>query len=87
MKLLVLYRPQSEHSRKVEEFIHDFTKVHNKKVESVNIDTREGVAIASLYDIMQYPAVVATSESGSMLQIWTGEQLPLMNELAGYASS
>lgn len=67
--------------------MHDFSKVHNKKVESINVDTREGVALASLYDVMQYPAIVATTEAGSILQIWSGEQLPLMNELAAYASS
>ncbi len=86
MKILVLYRPDSEFARPVEEFAHDIERQQNVKPELVSLDTREGANMAQLYDIVQYPAILATRDSGEVLQIWAGPQLPLMNEVAAYAN-
>lgn len=86
MKVLILYRPESEHARAVDEFTHEFERRHvGKKVELINLSTREGAAMASLYDIVRYPAILATTDDGQLLNFWQGEQLPLMNEVAAYA--
>ncbi len=86
MKVLVLYRPNSEHGRLVEEFIHDFQRRHsNERLEVLNIDTRDGSAMASLYDIVQYPAVLVLQTDGYLQKLWQGEQLPLMDEVVSYA--
>jgi len=84
--VLILYRPNSEHGRLVEEFIHEFQGRHLPgSLEVVNIDTREGSATASLYDITQYPAILAIQTDGSLQRLWQGDALPLMDEVAGYA--
>lgn len=86
MKVLALYRPNSEHGRLVEEFIRDYQRAgHNGTIEALNIDTREGSAMASLYDVMQYPAIMVTRQDGSVIRSWVGETLPLQNEVAAYA--
>ena len=54
------------------------------KHELVNLDSRNGAATASIYDITAYPALMALREDGSVAQIWQGETLPLMDEVAGY---
>ncbi len=90
VKLLILYRPESEHSSAVESFIRDFQQQHNmdeKKLEILSINTRDGAAVASLYDVMSYPAILAIANDGSLLNMWAGEQLPLMEEVAGYVYS
>ena len=87
MKLLVLYRPESEFSRAVETFVHDFRYQHENlanRLEIVDIDSREGVATASLYDIFDHPALLVLGDDGSLLKDWTGSTLPLMGEVAGY---
>lgn len=87
MKLLVLYRPDSEHSRAVETFIHDFRYQHEglaDRLEVIDIDSRNGVATASLYDIMEHPALLVLGDDGSLVKEWTGATLPLMAEVAGY---
>ena len=33
----------------------------DKRLEVLNIDTRDGSATASLYDVMQYPAILVLS--------------------------
>jgi hypothetical protein len=86
MKVLILYRPNSEHARLIEEFIHDYQARHQPDhLEVLNIDTREGSATASLYDIMQYPAILVMQNDGGVQKVWQGEQLPLMDEVAVYA--
>ncbi len=87
MKVVILYRPKSEHSREVEEYVHDFVRTQptTRRVESVDVDSREGIALAELYDITQYPAVLAISNDGSLLNSWLGK-FPLMDELAYYTS-
>jgi hypothetical protein len=88
MKLVILYRPDSEHTRSVEEFVHEFERrVPGRKVEMISLNGREGVAMASLYDVVRYPAILATTDDGRLLQWWQGDQLPLMNEVAAYAQS
>lgn len=85
MKALILYRQNSEYARRVEEFLYMFNRMHpEKKTEVLDLDTREGSTIAAMYDIMQYPAVIAVRDDGSPSNIWQGEQLPLMDELAGH---
>lgn len=86
MKVLVLYRPNSDHGRMVEEFIHDFqARHHDERLEALSIDTRDGSATASLYDVMQYPAILVVQTDGGVQKIWEGSQLPLMDEVVAYA--
>lgn len=89
MKVLILYRPNSEHATNVETFVRDFQHQHDlgDKVELVSVNTREGSSTASLYDIWQFPAIVALGDDGKMLNMWVGEPLPLMDEVAGYVYS
>lgn len=89
MKLLILYRPNSEHERDVESFAHDFSRQHDvgNKLELLSVNTREGVAMANLYDVMLYPAILALADNGSVLNTWVGLPLPLMNEVIGYVYS
>ena len=88
MRVVVLYRPDSEHGRLVEEFIHNYQSNYGSaNFDVLNIDSRDGNAAASLYDVMQYPAILALREDGQLLRAWEGDTLPLMNEVAAYAYS
>lgn len=88
MKVVILYRPDSEHGTMVETFVHDF-KARNSSVhvEEMNVDGREGIAMVSLYDIMQYPAILVLADDGTLVNMWQGTELPLMDEVAAYAYS
>lgn len=86
MKICMLYHPESEFSRMIEEYSRDFERTRGKAIELVSLETREGAGMAKLYDIVQYPALLAIREDGSLMKNWEGDQLPLMNELAAYAN-
>jgi hypothetical protein len=87
MKLLVFYRPNSEHARLVEEFVRDLQRQHDvdaSRLQILDVDSRDGASLASLYDVMAYPAILAVGDDGGYVKSWSGETLPLMNEVVSY---
>ncbi len=83
MRLTILYRDRSEHSRSVTDFVEMMRRRYpNKKPELIEIDTRMGAAEASLHGVTQYPALIVTSFDGHVLQQWEGTPLPLIDEVA-----
>lgn len=90
MKILILYRPDSEQARSVETFVRDLRMQHLELADSVtltDIDSREGQDIARINDIWTHPAVLVTRDDGSPLKDWRDGTLPQMNEVATYAYS
>jgi hypothetical protein len=86
MKILILYRPNSEHGRTVDEFVREFqSRNASNPLELLSIDTREGSAMASLYDVMQYPAILVVKGDGYLQKCWMGDSLPLIDEVSAYA--
>lgn len=87
MRIIVLYRPTSDHARLIEEYIADFEHFHpGMALEVHSVNTPEGAHLAELYEVMDYPAIVAAANDGVMQQMWVGaDRLPLMNDLAYYA--
>lgn len=87
MRVVIIYRPASEHARRVEEYIADFERFHpGETVETYNVDSPDGSHAAEIYGVMNYPAVLALASDGQVQQQWEGiDKLPLMNDLAYYA--
>jgi hypothetical protein len=85
MKVVVLYRPKSEHERSVLDYERDFNQQTSKTLELISLDTVEGAEMAKLYDIVQYPAVLARDNEGKLLKVWQGDSLPLINEVSYYS--
>ncbi len=85
MKVVILYRPVSEHGSSVEAFARDFgSKYHTDTIELLDVDSPNGSSLAQLYDIMQYPTILALREDGTLLHSWEGSALPLLDEVAYY---
>ncbi|MBP7807448.1 hypothetical protein KA047_03050 [Candidatus Saccharibacteria bacterium] len=85
MRIVALYHPSSEWASSVETYARDIERSQGVKLELVSLETRDGAAMASMYDILSYPAIMVIKEDGQMQQLWQGEQLPLMNEVVGFA--
>lgn len=83
-RVVVIYRDNSEHARPVEEFLREFERRSGIKLETMSPDTREGASFAGVYDIMQYPTIVALDDDGKLLSMWPGVPLPLINEVRYY---
>lgn len=84
----MVYRPNSEHGRQVSDFLRDLDRMGSgsNKIDEVNVDTREGSAIASLYDVMSYPKVMVVADDGRLIQDWEAGTLPLLSDINFYVN-
>lgn len=82
--MFMLYRPNTEGARAAEDYTRDFERLQGKKLELVSLDTREGAAMAQLYDLPQQPTLFIIRDDGQLLSHWAGVPFPLMNEVAAY---
>lgn len=85
MKVTVIYKPQSEHARVVEDYLRDFSRQTGKELETLDPDTPDGATLCRTYDIVEYPTVIATSDSGQMQNSWRGLPLPTISEVSYYS--
>ena len=85
MRTFVIYREQSDHARAVETLLHDFTRQTGRVLETVSPDTPEGARLAEIYDIVEYPSLVALDDNGIVQNIWRGVPLPTISEVSYYA--
>lgn len=85
MKVIMLYRPNSEFARAAEQFCREFEGRTSKTIEKINIDTPAGIEKAKIYGVMDHPAFVATADDGHFQKMWSGHPLPLIDELSAYA--
>lgn len=85
MRLAIVYKDESDHAREVASFLRDFVRQTGHVVDEINPDTRDGDAFCRIYDIVEYPTMVALSDDGQMLHLWRGRPLPTLNEVSFYA--
>lgn len=83
-KPLIIYKPVSEHARAVEDYMRDFYRQTGSELETVDPETRDGADMCRVYDIVEYPSIVAISDDGQLLNSWRGLPLPTINELSYY---
>ncbi len=84
MKVRIVYRERSDHARAVIDYLHDFKRRTDKELETVDPDSRGGADICRLYDVVEYPTVIATNDDGVVLNQWRGLPLPTINEVSYY---
>ena len=84
MKVFVVYRYESDHAREVLDYLRDFKRQTSRDIEEVNPDTREGADKCRLYDIVEYPTIIATDDNGVLQNMWRGAPLPTINEVSYY---
>ncbi len=85
MQVIFLYRPQSEHARMIEDYKNDLVaRYPDIKTKDFDIDSREGMDIAKLYDIVRYPAILVVRGDGQLMNYWQDEILPTKDEVISY---
>lgn len=85
MKVVVVYKENSDQARAVIDFMHDFEHQTGRKIESLDPDSLDGERFCRAYDIVMYPTVIALADDSTMQQIWSGVPLPTIIEVSYYA--
>ena len=88
MRVVCLYKRETDYGREVEEYLTDLSRMATKtECEVMDPETIEGEMFARARDIVRYPAIVAVDNNGSVIQEWIGLPLPAMDEVAYYLNS
>ena len=85
MRIVVVYKDASDHGREVREYVDDFEKQTGLEIEQKNPDDSRNQFFLQAYDIVEYPTILAIADDGRLLQMWHGQPLPLIDEVAYYA--
>lgn len=85
MKAVILYQPNSEMESSVQEYVREFARETGQTIALVDSDSVQGLEIAKLYDIMQFPSIVVFKDDGSFIESWLDrEKWPTISELSYY---
>ena len=84
MRVVVIYKRESDYGREVSEYLTDFTRQTGHELETMNPDTREGADFCRTYDIVEYPTIIALDPNGALQNLWRGRPLPTISEVSYY---
>ena len=84
MRVAVIYKIESDHAREVLDYLRDFARQTGHAIEEIDPDTSEGAHFCRTYDIVEYPTLVALSDSGQLQTMWRGRPLPTISEVSFY---
>ena len=85
MKTYIVYRSNTEYERDVIQFLREFERQTGHQLERIDPDTRDGATKCNVYDIVEYPSVIALNAEGALQSVWRGLPLPLISEVSYYA--
>jgi hypothetical protein len=84
MRTVVVYKEETDYAREVIDYLRDFKRQTGHDIETINPDTPEGTDFCRVYDIVEYPSMIAISNDGVLQNIWRGLPLPTISEVSYY---
>jgi len=84
MRVIVIFKDQTDYSHEVFDYLSDFKRQTGHELETLDPDTASGTHFCNTYDIVEYPSVIAISDDGTMQNLWRGLPLPTISEVSGY---
>ena len=85
MRVVVVYKQQTDYARQVDTFLGDFERLTGHQLEVIDPESLPGISFCETYDIMQYPTVIALTDTGQVQAKWAGLPLPTVNEVSAYS--
>ncbi len=84
MRVVVVYKYESDHAREVLDYLRDFSRQTGHTIEEIDPDTPDGADFCRTYDIVEYPTMLALSDNGQLQNMWRGRPLPTISEVSFY---
>lgn len=84
MRVVIIYKDASDHAREVMDYLRDFTRQTGRELETLDPDSREGIDFCRVYDIVEYPSIIALDDQGLLQNLWRGRPLPTISEVSYY---
>ena len=83
MRVVCVFRDNQDYTRSVTEWLENFRRQTGRELETLDPDENPGFCEA--YDIVECPTIITLDDRGSVLSLWRGRELPLINEVLFYA--
>jgi hypothetical protein len=87
MKLCILYHPKGEYATQTEQFAEECKRISSQPIELISLETPSGASLASVYDVVDYPAMLVIREDGQLNKGWQGGGFPSVEEVVGYLNN
>ena len=84
MRVVAVYKYESDHAREVLDYLRDFSRQTGHTIEEIDPDTPDGTDFCRTYDIVEYPTMLALSDNGQLQNMWRGRPLPTISEVSFY---
>ncbi len=85
MNIIILHKPNSETDTQLQGYLRDFEQRTGKQIELMDAESKEGIDLAQIYDILQFPAILAREDTGEFVQAWSEiDKWPTISELSYY---
>ena len=84
MRVLVVYKQDTEYAREVDDYLFEFKRRTGHDLETLDPESGPGITFCEAYDILEYPTLIALSDSGQVQNLWKGLPLPTMSEVSYY---
>jgi hypothetical protein len=85
MKVIFLYIPKSDHGTQTERYAEELKKFYPEiEISLIDAESRDGVSISGLYDILQFPALVVVDQDMKLQKAWLGTMFPAMDQVKSY---
>lgn len=85
MKVVVVYKENSDHARTVLDYLRDFKQRTGRELSTLEPESLEGEQFCRVYDIVEYPTIIAIADDSTMQNTWRGLPLPTISELSYYS--
>lgn len=84
MRVVVVYKDQTDYARQVTDYLRDFERQTGHKLETLDPESLAGIDFCKTYDIMELPTMIALSDDGALQNEWSGLPLPTISEVSYY---
>ncbi len=86
MKIVILYKPISELAYSSESYAREFERQTGSTITLVDSESKEGIELAGVHDIVRQPVLLVLREDHSLVEIWQERaSWPTISELSAYA--
>ncbi|MBQ3310246.1 hypothetical protein IJG73_02290 [Candidatus Saccharibacteria bacterium] len=84
MRIVCVWKDNTDYAREVTDWLSEFKRETGKEVESLDPESTEGEIFVRARDMLQFPAVVALADDGTVLREWKGTPMPQFDEVLYY---
>ena len=83
MRVVCFYREGEDYSRTVSDWLEDFYRRTGRRIEVIDPDDDNNFCENS--DIWVFPTIVALDGNGTIKMMWSGKDMPLIDDVNFYA--